>query len=414
MIPFNVANFTFYLMITLALFGPKIGWMDTSVLAGFIGIFGVPSFIKTGSLRISKSILWFFVLMVIILFYSLYICLISNSNFYSFFRSARATISLALLGVVIYNYRLKLSNMIDLILIVLLLNAIAIFSQIFFPETKLYFAELYQFNKHFVSLRSFGLTAGYDTAGFFCIMGFILSALLALDKRKKLKYILFCAIFCFATFFTSRSSMILISIFAFVFYIWFLLKGNYTLRIFSIIMLCFFAIIFYYYVFPLLKTTIIFFNFIRSTGIKPPDLYVHSFAITNLTEWRTSFFILPHNFSELFFGTGIDPASDIGYVKLLFMVGIIGTCLILTFYFLLLLSLYFNLKNHSLFGLFNRDGLILTNALFIIIPMQFIFNIKNLYFLTRGYFELIIILFILWLVYKKRIKQVLLKIHTPN
>jgi hypothetical protein len=99
--------------------------------------------------------------------------------------------------------------------------------------------------------------------------------------------------------------------------------------------------------------------------------------------------LLNLNVFEFIFGVAYDPdATDNGYVKLIYHVGLVGTLLILSFYFYMLYSLI-RMRHISL----SRD--IETIRLFLIfyIILVFCFNYKSLLLYSRGIHDLVILLF---------------------
>ena len=308
-------------------------------------------------------------------------------------RHFRALISTILLGLVFYNLSINniLSSirLVNILIAVLLINAIIIIMSIPIPEIKSYLAELYGFNKKFVELRSFGLTAGYDTAGYLCIIGAILSAFKVYYKAS-LWNSLIIIVFIVATFFTSRSSMILAVFLTIGICAVFILKGRGILKIISVGYIIAGIYISIYYVLPLVLST-----FAWGTLQVSNNDYTSNFAATNLSLWYETMWILPDNPVSVLFGAGeVVKTSDLGYVSLIFMIGVVGLAWVISIYmyiFFIARALHRSEQYEYLKTDVGRN--ILLWSLMSIILLMYVINFKNLYFLTRGYHELIIILF---------------------
>jgi ABC-type methionine transport system permease subunit len=105
-------------------------------------------------------------------------------------------------------------------------------------------------------------------------------------------------------------------------------------------------------------------------------------------------YFLPENFFDLFIGTGHNTNySDVGYIQIIFMGGLFLLALIVFFY----LYLYFAAKK-SIYKIrkikktYSWELVVLDYMVFILLVIMLLSNFKNLYFLTRGYHELIVII----------------------
>ena len=108
---------------------------------------------------------------------------------------------------------------------------------------------------------------------------------------------------------------------------------------------------------------------------------VQSYSRDNPIEVLENFIVLPKTDLEIFFGANRFPASDSGYIQTINTIGVFGLVITLYFY----ISLYY----------FVRNDLISKLIKFLLI-LTIILSIKNQYFFTRGVFELIIVLYLLF------------------
>ncbi len=388
----RLINFIIFIIIFLALFGPKVaGIADLSLLAGVLGLV---FFIFLKDILVSREYILVVIFTAVVVAYSILMVLINGmGDTQPVLRHFRALISTSLLGLVFYNLSINniLSSMrlVNILIAVLLINAIVIIMSMPFPDIKVYLAELYGFNKKFVDLRSFGLTAGYDTAGYLCIIGAILSAFKVYYKGE-FWYSLIIMVFIVATFFTSRSSMILAVFLTTGLCVFFILKGRWILKVVSVGYIIGGIYISIYYVLPLVLST-----FSWGTLQVSSSDYTSNFAATNLSLWYETMWILPEHSISVWFGAGeVVKTSDLGYVSLIFMIGVMGLAwvsLIYMYIFFIAKAQHSSMK-HEGSGVDAGEKILLWSLMSIILLM-YIINFKNLYFLTRGYHELIIILF---------------------
>ncbi len=388
----SLINFFIFIIIFLALFGPKLsGIVDLSLLGGVLGLV---FFIFLKDALVSREYIFVVIFVAVVVAYSILMVLVNDTgDTQPILRHFRALISTMLLGLVFYN--LSINNLlysirlVNILIAVLLVNAIVIIISIPVPDIKVYLAELYGFNKKFVDLRGFGLTSGYDTAGYLCIIGAILSAFKIYYKGESW-YSLIIIVFIVATFFTSRSSMMLAGFLTIGICVAFILKGRWILKIVSVGYIVAGIYVSIYYVLPLVLST-----FAWGALQASNNNYTSNFAATDLSLWYETMWILPENLISVLFGAGeVVKTSDLGYVSLIFMIGIVGLAWVAFMYmyiFFVAKALHNSVKCEYLKVDVGRN--ILLWSLMSIILLMYVINFKNLYFLTRGYHELIIILF---------------------
>ncbi len=382
----------FSLTVFLLLFGPKYGLVDISVVGGVVGLLIL---LPIKSIKLPKYTFLFVVLTSIIVFYSMIVYILAGSyDNYVILRNLRAFFSTLLIPIIIYNVPLDKSVILDTVINVLLLHALVVLIQILIPATKLYFGPLYHFDKSLSNpVRAFGLTAGYDIAGYLCIAGMILVLLSALYKTKNLRYILSATIFGTAVIFTSRVSMVVLLATVLFFSALFIIKGSRKLKSIGIISIIAITIVSGYYIIPIITNTITI-----GTSTAYAHRYLSFFAKTDIKATFNRMWILPNNEWNILFGCGMDPHSDIGYIKLLFMLGIVGLSLVVGIYLLMLFRILrmLRIRRVQFISQTSEDfitGEIALLTLIILIPLQFILDFKNLYFLTRSVYELTLILF---------------------
>lgn len=393
-------SFIVFLIILFSLFGPKFGLVDISIFGGVIGLVLVT---LTDRPKVAKEQRIFVLFVVVILIYATVVFLLGEgSDYILLLRYFRALLSTIMLGLVFYNIRLKPNALLDTIIIVLMFNAAAIFFQVIFPDIQKYLSEIYGFTKSIRNFRAFGLTAGYDTAGFLCVIGAVITSVSAYYKDKYIRYLLLLLFFASAAFFTSRTSIGFIILVLLIVVLVFMLKHRvnyqkvFLLKISALItlILVIFAVI--YYVLPLFLSTFSVPGLELSSSAVSASKYTRYFANTYLAVWKDNAFDLPTGVLKILFGNGVDPTfSDVGYIRLIFSVGVIGLLLIISSYAFLLFrvnKLKNTLNKGSMSGDIGRNRVLILSFMVIVLLICF-FNFKNLYFYTRAYHELVVILF---------------------
>lgn len=374
---------------------------------------GLPIILVYKKAFITKKWFTLWIIIAITFCYSIIIYSLFNySSNYLVFRQTRVLVTTSLLPIVIYLFPLKVNDKLLIVLGVLFLNALAIIAEILFPQLQLYLAPIYMFNKGIKYLRAFGLTAGYDSAGYLSVMGFILASLFIIYQEKKAKYFIISLVFIASVFFTSRTSMSLIIAFVIFFAFYFIIFKRGKTRLIGVffVFIIFFGITY----FLLIVTNTFDFSLSKSFIFEPNIEYTRSFARTNFDEWKSHTTFFPDNEYLLLFGEAIDPPSDMGYIKVIYMIGLFGLFLVLIAHLYFIVSAHnvykriFKLmklaKNRHLY--FDKNSFSIAYwALIIFVLLQLIINLKNLYFYTRGYYELLIILFFILCSFAKQIRE---------
>lgn len=404
-----------FITILFALFGPKLGGIiDLSI------IFSAAIFtILMGFgwvLRVNRSAFKLLLIMMLTSIYIIAVLLSSRTpDLQIFLRTMRALLSSLLLGTIFYTFTsvglVKVEGLLKAIIFSLTILAVVMLAQIIFPSVQPSFAGIYGFNKALREYRAFGLTAGYDSAGYLVAFCSILALALYVVTKKK-SYFTLSLVSGAAVMFSSRSAM---ALFAGLFMMMVFLISKKNLRRFfrSIPMSGVILLAVILYVTPLFLST---FEWFSDYGMPVSGIeyeFTTQFAKTSLMGGYADMWFLPQGIWEAVFGTArnID-SSDIGYIQIIFMGGFVLLAFILSFYiyssFILLRALR---DSFSLQTIAERAHLeALQFSIIMIAAIMVVGNLKNLYFLTRGYHELFIILCFSGLgfcqYYKRRRRQI--------
>ncbi len=389
-----------FLLIFISIFGPKIGLIDLAVLGYcFIG-FILLSTIK--KIKYPREYVVLCILGLILLLYSIFIALFTQSyDLYPVMRNFRAFFALSVLGLTFYNLRIPTIKVANLVIIGILIHSIVILMQMKFPVLKFYIGPIVNYDKEFFPLRTFGIVGDYDGSGSLLVIGAILS-LGMFHYTGFTKYIVYSFIFFASVIFVSRMNMLLmIIVIIFSIPIWFTSK-KVNLRIKFVIssLLISSGYIFIKLIYPVIYYTVPLINqYFIATNIKTTN-YSMSYGSGGQAYLLDSMWKIPENIAGFIFGTGALPvASDIGYVKILFMFGITGSLILIFFYSYMIKVTKKKLKIINSYHLNTYNSYIknFARGFILIVLLIFLINFKNLFLFSRCIHELIIILFFTFL-----------------
>lgn len=384
-----------FFAVFLSLFGPKLGKVDTSILGtGLILIF----LLSTKEVRIRKELLVLLGLVFAVFVYTVFVYFASGfRDDYIVLRGGRAVVITVILGMIFLNLSITLNALIDVMVLALGINAAIMVLQVLVPQTQTYFAPMYGFEAGMRPFRAFGLTSGYDAAGYLCVLGVMLTALLIANGYVKFRYVASSILFLASAILSSRSAMVLATVLYAYICLVSLVRGTWRLKAFSAVNLCLAGYILYVYILPVLVGSVPFLSDYDRFGAAGNGLDISkSFAAGTFENWKTMWVVPPGSW-DLLIGEGINPQfSDIGYVKIVFMTGVVGLLLTLLTYAYLVIRLRF------ITGFLTRNfrfekGYKLTktviNVLLLFVVGILIVNNKNLYLFSRTYYDIVLIIY---------------------
>lgn len=302
----------------------------------------------------------------------------------------RIWLSFILLYYIVNNMKLTIGNFFTCLSIVFSAHVVFIYLQILFPEISVPMASIFGmsgadnfFDEY--SNRKMGLSSSFDTASFISVLSFVFFTL-SFRYIGKSSLLIF-AIFSFgASFMSSRLGMILaVLVFLFLFIPAFLKSGSKLMLLIGVVIT---SVVFY------LSFDIIFSIVLHSIGSDAAG------ANPVLTEYGTTgtvnalfgshlLMLFELNNLEYIFGKGIDPdGTDIGYVKLIYHVGIVGTLAISLMYLLAFVNVK-RLKTSDC-----SKTMIIRKFFLIFILITFFINYKSLELYSRGSAELFVIIYV--------------------
>lgn len=310
-------------------------------------------------------------------------------------RFLRLLVNTILLCLFINNLNFKKKSFFNSIVLVLSFNTLLVIFQYYFPQIKLNFLLVTGFNRSLDMSRSFGMFASYDATGLLTCIFILFSWYLYCNSKKKIYLFLFITSFS-TSIFISRFTMI-VSVFVFLYCILYYLKRN-NLISFKIIFL--FSFLFYigYYVLGEIY-------FIISKSINGDSVVNKSYSSSSGNIIVNEMIFFPDTLPELLLGTGLSSqSSDIGFIKLIFMIGIIGLFLVIYYYYKTYKKLIKTIKPKFNFNYHEYRNLKFFLVGFIII--NFIFNFKLLLIYSKGFYELYLLLILGFeKIYSKQLKN---------
>lgn len=340
----------------------------------------------------------------IILLWAIFVSILNgNLDEIVFLKYTRNLVSTILLTMILIKINLKTSQIISVFNYILTIHIFSILFQQAFPEVKVPMALFFGFERDITivkdyTARNLGIVTGYDTASLLAVFALIYFMIQFITLKKN--FFLILIIFsCAAAGLTSRSGIVLGSISVVIFNIFLLWEFNFIKKIIPLLILCCFCYFFYIY----------FLSFILiSFGIDLPvemsryesinfisSNYGSDGSFKSIMSSRLDY--AGAGLANYILGFGADPsyfnkpelATDVGYIKIIYHIGIIGLFLILGLYFYISYYLY---KYYRLIK--NDKNLkVLTFFFFIVLFFTLIMNYKSLELYSRTSYELSIIIF---------------------
>lgn len=340
------------------------------------------------------------VISFVICVWALFIMIINwNFNTYVFGKYFRVVISSILLMMIVNIMKPETSQLISALSFLFLAHVFFVFIQVYFPQLDVPMAKIFGFNREeeiitLMSIRKLGLSSSYDTAALISLTSMIFFFLRYLS-RPKVIFILLSLLSLASTVRISRTGMVIgFLIFAlFSLYLIRRFKGRKRIALISLFSMGMLLSI--YLMLPIIAaSTVSFFLESQSNGqVVSNDDYSTGSTFTLLNSLYASMQI---SWVGFVFGLGIDPNylanrhTDIGYIKIIYHVGMIGAVLI--FY----LHYYFYQTTIELKKRFlsNSNLILISNFIILYIVLLGVMNVKSLEIYSRGAYELLLISFL--------------------
>lgn len=333
---------------------------------------------------------------------------------YVFGKYLRVFISTFLIINICNSLSIRAKEINDAISLVFIGHLIAIGLQILFPSLDLPMAKFFQFDREAevitaYSIRKLGLSSSYDTAALISVAGMIFFFMKYKFSNKRI-FIVFAFLFLISTVSISRTGMVIGILLFFILYLNYYFTAKKRDILVTLTFLFGGVIVLLKFILPIIASTTD--GFLSNTSYKTFNNSNRDYtegSVTGLTEGSHLNAIRNVDMLELFFGYGIDPnrvqnlQTDIGYIKLVYHVGIIGLIIIMLLYWFFFKKIWRINKN-------TIDKNTKTTASFLIwyIILIVIFNYKSLELYSRGTHDLVLILFFVLLhsfAFERKLRQ---------
>lgn len=335
-----------------------------------------------------------------ILLWALTIMFLQNSfNEYVFLKYVRSLISTIFIIYISNNLKGSTQKILKILSIIFLSHIIAIGLQVIFPILDLPMALFFQFDREIevitnMGIRNLGLTSSYDTASLISVTSMIFF-LIRYKYSQKIIYFIISLLSLMSTMRTSRTGM-LIGVIIFIIISLILFKKQKSF--FSTLLLMAVGVCFLYaVVLPIIASTTD--SFLSETSFNRLDNSNRDYTegtVSGLLTGSHITAIKEISNLDLIVGRGIDPnqiynmATDIGYIKLIYHIGIVGLFSIIVLYFKLFRKCFSLLKENI-----SIEDKIISSFILWFIIIVFIFNYKSLEIYSRGTNDLLLMLFFL-------------------
>lgn len=355
-----------------------------------------------------SALIIFPTVLYIIIMHSLVLVSIYNTeNMFEFLRSARAISTYVVIFLFLSSGEYSLKQVMNTLMLVLLVHALSIIVGIVFPTFKEVIQPISQYSIEFMKARSSGLLSGYDDAGYLCNIGLLLVLVKNTIQKKKLVDI-YAFVFMIAAILTSRVNIVLMVIVLVIIFILNIRKMNIKgllniskylvgIGIFAIIILA--------------LTTNIGFG-LRTTLLQN---YPRLISIVNLMEGSYTDYgvysgvisrhlnISDLSLNQIFFGAGFrKTTSDVGYVKTIYSIGVIGILLQMIVYVRAIINVHrMRIKNK-----YNSTFQISSLTFIIAVILMFTMELKISFIFSSTTFEMLSVLYIAVILAGKNVVKV--------
>ncbi|MGB6055994.1 MAG: hypothetical protein WBG17_12235 [Burkholderiaceae bacterium] len=311
----------------------------------------------------------------------------------------RTTLAVSLFALIFGSCRIPASSVVKAINFALGFHILLVMLQLALPDLTMITAPVFGFEREMTifetyTLRKLGASSSYDTASLLSIAA-LLFFYFQFKQGKGSMYFLMAAVAFVATLMSSRTGMALSFLVAIALFLQAILKARLIWKLVIVFGFAGFLVAMYITLFPLLLQTL------GLTELQSDDAsfvfaatdYGTTGTLVALTEDHLK--PLDQPLSGLIIGFGVDPntiglETDIGYVKLIYHVGIVGTLVILFTHLYMLIATYM----FAGASVRDSDRALIARFLFALIAISLAFNYKSLELHSRGIGDFIYMLFL--------------------
>lgn len=376
-----------YIYLLFVLFGPKIaGFVDTSILANVCVLFFLKGYVTQLPSFVSTLIIWILIILACYFGVALYY---ESIDVVFVGRLVRSLCSVLCIYVFcMYFKNVCIDEKIGWLVNVLLVHAvIVVLTATVFVGFQEKLRVINDFGAHVRKFRSTGLMAGFDISGLICNIGLVL--VLIREKFNGVKFF----IFSMAVLLTSRFSMISLSLILLLYLILFRKENSFfknTCIALPLIAAGGLGLI----ILSLTTTGFLIDTFLPSVNVSSNvwDILVWTYSKTDFDQTNSMYFVFPETFFTLLFGLGVYGGTDPGYIRVINCIGLLGLLLIIMWH----VFFFYEILTKKICDRFTAKK---RNYVAIVFSSVLLFlNMKNSYFFTGTFFELLLYVFYSYLI----------------
>lgn len=311
----------------------------------------------------------------------------------------RTTLAVSLFSLILGSRQFPASSVVKAINVALGFHIILIMLQLALPDITVITAPVFGFEREMTileeyTLRKLGASSSYDTASLLSIAA-LLFFYLQFTQGKGSKYLLMAMVAFVATFMSSRTGMALSFLIVTLFCFQAVLRARLIWKLVILLGLAGLLVAAYVLLLPLLFQTL------GLSELRADDVgfifAASDYGTTGTLSALTVDHLKPLNqpLSDLLLGFAVDPntigrPTDIGYVKLIYHIGIVGTLVVLFVHLYMLVATYRFMRA----SVRDPDRALIARFLFAFIAISLAFNYKSLEIHSRGTGDFIYMLFL--------------------
>lgn len=321
------------------------------------------------------------------------------------FKYFRTTLAVSTLALIFGSRCFPASSIIKAINLAFGLHVLLVMLQIAFPDLTAITAPIFGFEREITiveqyTMRKLGATSSYDTASLLSVVA-LLFFYQQFTQGKGRRYLLMAAVAFVATFMSSRTGMAMSLLLVSVLFVLALLRAKLAWKLVASTGIAALAVAAYFLIYPLLLQTL------GLSELQSDDVSfafaATDYGTTGTLEALTEDHLKPLDqpLSDLLIGFAVDPnaigrETDIGYVKFIYHVGIVGTLVVLFvhFYMLVATSRFVHASMRDRDRDRDHDRTSIARLLFALIAISLVFNYKSLEIHSRGTGDFIYMLFL--------------------
>ena len=309
----------------------------------------------------------------------------------------RVTMSVSFFALIFGSRQIQASSVVKAINVALGFHVLLVMLQIAFPDITYVTAPVFGFEREITildryTMRKLGASSSYDTAALLSVAA-LLFFQLQFTQGKGFKYLLMAAVAFVATLLSSRAGMILSLLIVTVFSLRTILRARLIWKLTACLCVAGLMVSAYFLIYPLFLQTLGISELGRDEGtlVFAASDYGTTGTLDSLMENQ----LKPMDLPDLLIGLGVDPnmtarPTDVGYVKFIYHVGLVGTSVILLVHlYMLAVTRRFMRTSADDF-----DRSLIARFLFVFIAISLVFNYKSLELHSRGTGDFIYMLFL--------------------